>query len=81
MTQMQSHVSALRGSADETQAMVKNLTDALLKPQPGHKDSLLDRVAAVTIKVERGEWSIRVLAVLASILPAGVVAWIWGMGR
>jgi hypothetical protein len=54
--------------AKETHDMVKALSDALLKAQPGHDKPLLDRVAAVTIRVERGEWSIKTLAWLAGLV-------------
>jgi anti-sigma28 factor (negative regulator of flagellin synthesis) len=59
--QMQADARAAAESAKETHDMVRQIADALLKPQPGHTHNLLDRVAAVTIKVERGEWSMRAL--------------------
>jgi hypothetical protein len=70
--------------AEETHEMVKQLSEAFLKPQPGHDKSLLDRVAAVTIRVERGEWSVRMLGIGAGLVVAlgGAVAVVskWGGG-
>jgi hypothetical protein len=82
--QMKSKIEATEAVALETQALVRQINDALLKPQPGHEKPLLDRVAAVTIKVERGEWSIKALAWLAAIIPAGLATWLFtqiGGGR
>lgn len=81
MTSMEEDAKQAKQSADEMFVMVKALSDALLKPQPGHEKSLLDRIAAVTIKVERGEWSIRLLVFLATLLPAGLVAWLLGFDK
>jgi hypothetical protein len=79
MLRMEEDAKSAKESADEMYAMVKALSDALLKPQPGHEKSLLDRIAAVTIKVERGEWSIRILIFLAAMLPTGFLA-SWSIG-
>jgi anti-sigma28 factor (negative regulator of flagellin synthesis) len=79
--QMQADARVAAESAKETHDMVRQIADALLKPQPGHTHNLLDRVAAVTIKVERGEWSMRALlglvatAVSIMALLAGWMKW------
>lgn len=70
LSTMHTNADAAARAAQETHDMVKTLSDALLKPQPGHDKGLLDRVAAVTIRVERGEWSLRVLAWGAGLIVA-----------
>jgi hypothetical protein len=52
----------------ETQALVKELHDALMLPQPGQKRSLLERMAAVTIGVETGTRTARATVLLLGFL-------------
>jgi anti-sigma28 factor (negative regulator of flagellin synthesis) len=78
LDQMRADAKTAADAAKETHDMVRQIADALLKPQPGHSQNLLDRVAAVTIKAERGEWSIRLLlwiAAAASTLVAALASW------
>jgi len=64
-------LTALQEQLEETRRMVQELHDALVKPQPGHKEGLLSRMARVTIQIESGErvaaWLIRLGAVLAAV--------------
>jgi hypothetical protein len=55
----------------ETHAAVQAIHTALMAPQPGHTKSLLERVAIVTIKAERGQWGLAVLAAMGSAIIAG----------
>ena len=61
VAQMQMDQDAMREAVQETHDAVQAMAEALLKPQPGHDRNLLDRIAAVTIKAERGEWTLRLL--------------------
>lgn len=72
---MQAGYEITRNAAKESRDLLKNLSDAFLKPQPGHDKSLLDRIAAVTIKIERGEWGIRLVAWAAGAVIAVAAAW------
>jgi hypothetical protein len=76
---IESAMKDMEATSRDTQSMVRGLSDALLKPQPGHDKPLLDRVAAMTIKAERGEWTLRVLFWLGGVLPIGAAfAWLAG---
>jgi len=61
--------------------MVTELHDALLRKQPGQSESLLNRMAAVTINIESGERIGRILVWLAGVLAAVgavIAAMKWG---
>ena len=55
----------------EMKAMVKDLHDALMVPQPGQEKSLLERMATVTIGIEGGaqtvKWTLFFLGALAAL--------------
>lgn len=65
----------------QTLSLVRQMHDALMKPSPGQKRSLLDRMATVTINIESGErvtaWIMRIAGVLAAI-GAILAALKWG---
>jgi hypothetical protein len=52
----------------ETQALVKELHDALMVPQPGQQRSLLERMANVTIGVESGTRTARAVMLFLGFL-------------
>lgn len=54
----------------ETQALVKEIHDALMKPQPGQAQSLLDRMASVTNGVEGGTRTAKMVLGLLGFLAA-----------
>jgi len=57
----------------EMQALVTEIHDALMKPQPGQSQSLLDRMAAVTNGVEGGTHTAKmVMGVLAFLAALGI---------
>lgn len=79
MAALKAEATETKQSAKETHDAVQALVKALLEPQPGHRASLLDRIAAVTIMAERGNWA---LHLLIWVLGAGVtVAAAWASLR
>lgn len=61
----------------ETNRMVKEMHQALMQPQPGHDETLLERMAQVTIAAETGKavgdriiWGAKVIGALAAISTA-----------
>jgi hypothetical protein len=64
-------VPVTRAEFEEMQAMVKDLHDALMVPQPGQGKSLLERMATVTIGIEGGartvKWALFLLGALAAL--------------
>lgn len=82
ITSLEREVIALKQEAAETTAAAKEthdavqqLCEALLKPQPGHERSLLERVAQVTIRAERGEWALHVVFWLIGAGATIAAAW------
>jgi dsDNA-specific endonuclease/ATPase MutS2 len=60
-----------RRIAQETHDMTQELHKALMQPFPGQKESLLDRMASVTINVESGgrvaAMAVKIAAALAAL--------------
>ena len=54
----------------EMQALVTEIHDALMKPQPGQSQSLLDRMAAVTNGVEGGTRTAKMVVGFLGFLAA-----------
>ena len=82
LSTLEAEVAALKKEAAETTAAAKETHDAvqqlckaLLEPQPGHERSLLDRVAQVTIRAERGEWALHVVFWLIGAGATIAAAW------
>lgn len=68
---------ALKTQQEDTHAMVKELHDALVHPQPGHDKSLIDRMALTTIYLESGRkagalilWGAGILSAIAGAVAA-----------
>ena len=60
----------MKASQAEMQALVKEIHDALMKPQPGQSQSLLDRMAAVTNGVEGGTRTAKMVVGFLGFLAA-----------
>jgi hypothetical protein len=70
--EMKAAMQAHFAKSQETHDMVRRLTEKLMIPQPGHDKSLLDRMASVTIDLERGKWGALLLRwVLGTIIAIG----------
>jgi hypothetical protein len=59
--QLQRQVAEMQKKLDDSAAiskstndMVRAIRESLMEPQPGHKESLLDRMAAATVLLESG---------------------------
>lgn len=75
LAQIETEAAEARQSAQETHDMVRQLSDAFLKPQPGHERNLLDRLGAVVIKAERGSWGLTLVFWLAGGIATIGAAW------
>ncbi|MES2667412.1 MAG: hypothetical protein V4712_15040 [Pseudomonadota bacterium] len=62
--------AAARKLAAESNAMIRDLHKALMEPQPGYEHSLLERMATVTIGIESGDRTGRILIKLIGFLGA-----------
>lgn len=76
-----------RADADRSDMvqMLRELHDALMKPQPGHEKPLLERMAAVTISAETGKaagerviWAAKVVAAFGAIVSGLYAAFRFG---
>lgn len=75
LADVRAELSDARKAASETHAMIQALHQALMKPSPGQEESLLDRMAAVTINIESGGKVSSLLVRFAALLAA--VGSIW----
>lgn len=75
---LEREIRGWRAQSKETHDMVAGLSSALMQPSPGQDRSLLDRMATVTISLERGTWAGRMaiyaIGVLVSV-GAAITAW------
>lgn len=86
--QAASDASAARTQQQDIGPKILDLHGALMIPQPGHDRSLLERTAAVVIRVETGDRTLRavvrtaqLLVAIGTIFAAVVAALKWGGGH
>ncbi len=77
VTQHEGTIKDLSLKVGQATQMIEDIHSGLMKPQPGYEDSLLDRVAKVTLSVETGNafgnrliWLAKVLGALSIIASA-----------
>ena len=63
-----SHVT--RAEFDAMNKQIQDLHRALMEPEPGQSKSLLNRMAEVTISVESGTKTVRMVLVVIALLAA-----------
>lgn len=80
--EMKTAVQEAQAVSEATNALVKDIHTALFEVQPGHKTSLLDRMARVTIQFESGDrvahWIIRGAMLLGAV---GAILAFWRAER
>lgn len=72
---VQEELRVTRAHIENTHKIVERLQQALLEVQPGHERSLLDRLGAAVIKIERGENGIKFVMWAAGLVVAVGGAW------
>lgn len=94
MAAMELQQAATAKAANETTGLVKEIHDCLMKQQPGHDGSFMDRATTLLLNVESGErvmgWVIAVgklviamgviFSVIVAVIAAGKVG-IWPEGK
>lgn len=75
LAQIESRAMLAEKSQKETHDMVSQLHGAFMIAQPGHDRNLLDRMASVAIKVERGSWGLSLILWMAGGVGALSAAW------
>lgn len=78
MAAVKEDVSEAKRMATETHDMVQAIHGKLLQTQPGQRQSLLDRMASVTIDIESGKRTGQIVVALVGFALAVAAVLKWG---